>query len=142
MSKSPDLRTSKPMSLREALEHCLKIFKSQADRGRYPEELVYDSPYFLGRRGWQFLTDALEHSPDETAAPLQPTHAHQWLPIGDRCGPMVEYECPCGAAMYDPAWPHPSPSKASTPLQAGGECGAPWLHSEGCKCFPQNGGAE
>lgn len=51
--------------LREAGEHCLAVFQSQADRGRYPSELIPESEHFLGRQGWQFLTGALSTNPDE-----------------------------------------------------------------------------
>lgn len=57
-------------SMKDALEHCLLIFKSQADRGRYPLELMpfgptvnEENPHYLGRQGWQFILTAL-HCPD------------------------------------------------------------------------------
>jgi hypothetical protein len=47
-----------------ALEHVLKVFKSMADRGRYPIELLptlegEPNPHYLGKQGWEFLTDAI-----------------------------------------------------------------------------------
>lgn len=53
-------------AMRDALEHCIKIFKSQADRGRYPLELMpfgptvnEPNPHYLGRQGWMFILTAL-----------------------------------------------------------------------------------
>jgi hypothetical protein len=51
--------------LAEALRHCVKIFKSMADRGAYPQELLpcdsegRESPVFTGKQGFQFALDAL-----------------------------------------------------------------------------------
>lgn len=52
--------------MRDALEHCIKIFRSQADRGRYPLELMpfgptvnEPNPHYLGRQGWMFILTAL-----------------------------------------------------------------------------------
>jgi hypothetical protein len=61
----------------------------------------------------RFASEALR-TPVETSA-LRPTHRHQWLPIGARCGPMVEYVCPCGAGIYDPAWPRASEETPAIP---------------------------
>jgi hypothetical protein len=49
----------------EALMHCLAIFNSLADRGRYPNELMPDEmrndgeKLFMGRQGWEFVTQAI-----------------------------------------------------------------------------------
>lgn len=61
-------RQSCEVVLRAALEHALLIFTSMANRGRYPLELLplddggNPSAYFLGKQGFQFLTDALAQS--------------------------------------------------------------------------------
>ena len=61
----------------EAMEHCLKIFQSMADRGRYPEELIPDllvpgpsqsNPLYLGKQGWYFLTEAIKREREEGRA--------------------------------------------------------------------------
>lgn len=59
-------RTTDPMTMRQALEHCYKVFHSMADRGAYPQELLpYElgenrpSPLFMGVQGIGFIQDAL-----------------------------------------------------------------------------------
>lgn len=51
--------------LREALKHCVLVFKSQADRGLYPLELMPDNPNYLGKEGFQFALDALSKHPNK-----------------------------------------------------------------------------
>lgn len=52
-----------------AMEHCLAVFKSMADRGNYPRELMPDfiagdgKELFLGKQGWEFLADAIRDLP-------------------------------------------------------------------------------
>lgn len=81
-----------PEGVEEALKHCLAVFSSMADRGRYPLELIapghyeYDPSVYLGKQGWAFLTDAidslrslpspsptsseyLQFTPDQTSSP-------------------------------------------------------------------------
>lgn len=65
-----------------------------------PELHAIEAPRMLD--AWQ----SFKREMGKDATPLKSTHIHQWLPVGDRCGPMVEYVCPCGAGMYDPQWPH------------------------------------
>lgn len=55
----------------EALEHCIKVFKSMSDRGAYPDELLPfnqkgmgENPHFLGKQGFQFAVDALTNAED------------------------------------------------------------------------------
>lgn len=54
--------------IREALNHCINVFRSMSDRGAYPQELLpfdlydqtKDSPLFMGKQGFMFLHDALK----------------------------------------------------------------------------------
>jgi hypothetical protein len=84
---SPGTEAIRPSNeLLIAAQHCLKIFESMADRGRYPEELIYDSPHFLGKQGWKFLTDAIRDTP-ETPDVARDAERYRWL-VGE-----------CGASM-------------------------------------------
>lgn len=54
-----------PPSALAAMEHVLKVFTSMADRGHYPIELLpyvedKPNPHYLGKQGWEFLTDAIK----------------------------------------------------------------------------------
>lgn len=42
------------VELVEALEHCMKIFYSMANRGRYPLECLPSEKEFLGKQGLLF----------------------------------------------------------------------------------------
>lgn len=44
---------------RDALNHCKMVFISMAERGHYPEELL-PGEHFMGKQGFQFITDALK----------------------------------------------------------------------------------
>ena len=52
--------------LREALEHCLRVFRSMSDRGSYPRELLplgedgKTEPLFMGKQGFRFIMQALQ----------------------------------------------------------------------------------
>lgn len=48
--------------LKHALEHCLKVFRSLADRGDYPRELLPNCPEYLGKQGLRFVIEALNKS--------------------------------------------------------------------------------
>lgn len=76
--------------MREALEHCKKVFVSMADRGAYPEELLPDYEAFLGQIGFQFITEALSH-------PMPDTQAEGW-----RLVPTTATKEMCEAAHYGP----------------------------------------
>lgn len=52
--------------LREALIHCVKVFKSLSERGQYPKELLPSEREFLGHQSFMFMTDALATPTDIT----------------------------------------------------------------------------
>lgn len=45
--------------MKEALEHCRKVFESMAERGCYPLELMPYKKEFLGKQGFQFITESI-----------------------------------------------------------------------------------
>ena len=53
-------------ALREALEHCLAVFRSMADRGAYPRELLPDTTEYLGKQGSIFVVKALAATKETT----------------------------------------------------------------------------
>lgn len=65
--------------LYEALAHCVEVFKSMADRGAYPLELLPDdpsklppddaNPHFLGKQGFVFAVKALAKARGMVLAP-------------------------------------------------------------------------
>jgi len=69
MAKANTALVAERDRLKEAAEHCEKIFRSMADRGAYPAELLpfstnpltphANNPHYLGKQGFRFLTDAL-----------------------------------------------------------------------------------
>ena len=50
--------------LREALATCVRVFQSQADRGRYPEELLPETDHYIGVQGFGFATCLLPETGD------------------------------------------------------------------------------
>lgn len=62
---SPAQLLQQNKELREALKHCVLVFKSQADRGLYPLELMPYNPNYLGKQGFQFALDALSKHPNK-----------------------------------------------------------------------------
>lgn len=58
--------TIRELKLAEALKHTFKVFHSMADRGDYPLELLETYPeHFLGKRGFQYLVDAIKAAEPE-----------------------------------------------------------------------------
>lgn len=54
--------------LYEALDHLVKVIHSAAlNRGFYLEELLHDSPHFMGKQGYKFAMDALAKARGEVS---------------------------------------------------------------------------
>ncbi len=55
---------------KEALEHCVAVFRSMADRGHYPEELLHDEQrndgekLFMGKQGFMFANSLVKKIED------------------------------------------------------------------------------
>lgn len=49
--------------LENALAHCAAVFRSQAERGRYPNELLPECPEYLGKQGFKWALDLVEKKP-------------------------------------------------------------------------------
>lgn len=117
-------------SMRAALDHCLLVFKSMANRGRYPLELLpenNDGPggnvYYLGKQGLKFITDALAGQPTP-----QPDPEFQPLDTEGRPLPKTEHVAGCDcherwAVLGDGSSPPPCAPAPKLPGPWTCECG-------------------